>query len=127
MALRYNSGQNMKVGDTFIVVLGEIGDMLVVVLGEIGDMFVVVLGHNSSQIMKVGEVLGHYSSQIMKIGVVLSNDSSQIMEAGNVFVVLWGQVLMTNSKLFDFLLVNPLSRLQAVLKTSPMDHGSAES
>lgn len=48
MALRYNSSQNMKVGDIFIVVLGEIGDMLVVVLGEIGDMFVVVLGHNSS-------------------------------------------------------------------------------
>jgi hypothetical protein len=73
----------------------------------------VVLGHNSSQIMKVGEVLGHYSSQIMK--------------AGNVFVVLLGQVLMTNSKFFDFLLVNLLSMLQAVLKTSPMEHGSAGS
>jgi membrane protein CcdC involved in cytochrome C biogenesis len=85
-----------------------------VVLGEIGDMFVVVSGHNSSQSIKVGMVLGHNTSQIMK--------------TGDVFVVLLGQVLMTNSKFFEFLLVNLLSMLQAVLKTSPMDHhGSAES
>ena len=49
------------------------------------------------------------------------------MKVGDVFVVLWGQVLMTNSKLFDFLLVNLRPMLQAVSKTSPMDHGSAES
>jgi hypothetical protein len=30
--------------------------------------------------------------------VVLGHDSSQIMKPGNVFVVLLGQVLMTNSK-----------------------------
>lgn len=124
MVLRYNSSQIMKVGDINVVLLGEVGDIFIVVLGEIGDMLVVVLGEIGGMSVVV---LGHNSSQIMKVGVVLSHNSSQIMKAGDVLVVLLGQVLMTNFKFFGFLLVNLLSMLQAVLKTSPMDHGSAES
>jgi hypothetical protein len=47
VVLRYDSSQIMKVGDIFVVLLGEVGNLFILVLGEIGDMVVVVLGHNS--------------------------------------------------------------------------------